>query len=111
MMDKETDKYLIFVPKHLLNFNGKFSHKNISIYGQGLYQSKQFTTEDNENSLLATLPSFWNFNIGGNLKYKLKRGSIAVGVQANNILNQLYFFSRLRPMPGRNYNLNINYKF
>jgi len=110
--DRETNKELIFVPKHLFNGAFKLKYKSVTLYVQNLTQSKVFTTKDNIDQIGRSLNGFTVFNLGGNLLlFKTKNGKLKLGSSIKNVFNQLYLFSISRPMPGRNYNININYKF
>ncbi|SHH89242.1 iron complex outermembrane recepter protein [Wenyingzhuangia marina] len=110
--DTETNKELIFVPRHLFNATVNYQNNIFTAYVQNLSQSKVYTTEDNINTPGAVLNGFTVFNAGTGVSL-LKKGtkSLHVILAVKNIFNQLYLYSISRPMPGRNYNLNINYKF
>ncbi|WP_343329884.1 TonB-dependent receptor plug domain-containing protein [Polaribacter staleyi] len=108
--NKETDTFLPYAPKHLLNFNLDYEYKKISFFMQHLYQSKVYTNEINLD--FYSLESLNVTNFGGDFKvFENKKNKIKIGFKVNNIFNNVYYFSNLRPMPGRNYNININYKF
>ena len=108
--DKETNKYLIFVPKHLWNSNVSYQHKKTAVYYQFLVTGKLFTTEDNLAILSA--PAFDISNIG--IDYKLlqtKTNTFKLGLKINNIYNEIYYTTPRRPLPNRNFNIHINYIF
>ena len=58
------------------------------------------------------LPSFFVGNLGGDFRItKNIKKEITIGFKINNVLNENYVTQPSRPMPNRNFNLNINYKF
>lgn len=106
----ETDKRLPFVPQRILNFNFDYNYKRLNLFAQGLYQSKVFTSANFVNN--ESIEAFDIYNLG--LNYKLLNQSkhkITIGFKVNNWFNKLYYFTTFRPNPGRNYQININYKF
>ena len=108
--DKDTQRFLIFVPKHLFNGSFGYSHKRISFFYQQLFTGEIFTTESNSNDFM--LPSFFVGNFGGDFRItKNLKKEITIGFKINNVLNENYVTQPRRPMPNRNFNLNINYKF
>ncbi|MCL7763869.1 TonB-dependent receptor [Polaribacter sp. Z014] len=108
--NKETDTFLPYAPIHLLNFNLDYEYKKISFFIQHLYQSKVYTNEINID--FYSLNSLNVSNFGSDFKvFENQKNTIKIGFKVNNIFNNVYYFSNLRPMPGRNYNINLNYKF
>ena len=106
----ENKTRLIFVPEHLLNLNIDYTYKSLNFYLQHLYQSKVYTSEANIDFYSLTPVEVTNTGINFQLINKPKN-NLNLGFKVNNIFNTIYYFSNLRPMPGRNYNLTINYKF
>ena len=108
--DKDTQKFLIFVPRHLFNGSLGYSHKRFSFYYQQLFTGEIFTTESNSRDFM--LPSFFVSNFGGDYRIvKNIKNEITIGFKINNVFNKNYVTQPRRPMPNRNFNLNINYKF
>jgi iron complex outermembrane receptor protein len=60
--DKITNQLLIFVPKHIANFNLGYSHKKWSAFYQFLFNGQLYTSEDNISS--NAMPSYDISNIG-----------------------------------------------
>lgn len=109
-INKATNKTLRFVPKHMTNYKLSYRYSLISFYLQGLFQSKVYTTEDNIEFYSLDVVNVKN--IGGSVDLlEKKQTKLTLGFVVKNVENSLYYFSNLRPMPGRNYNININYKF
>ena len=108
--DKITKELLPYVPKHLLNGSLGYSFKRINIFYQHLYNGKVYTTTDNSETY--TVPSFNIANLGGSYSIiKTTNSVLDVGLKINNLFNKAYQVLPGRPMPNRNINFNINYKF
>lgn len=108
--DLETNKQLIFTPKHLFNTTFSWSVKRWETYYQFLYTGKIYTSEDNLD--IFSMSSFDVSNIG--VDYRIintKNNQLVLGIKLNNLYNEIYQTSPRRPMPNRNVNLQINYKF
>ena len=108
--DKSTNNYLTYVPKHLANGSFSYSYKRISIFYQHLFNGKVYTTTDNLNNY--TVPYYNIGNVGVNYNIiKTNKKQLVLGVKVNNVFNKEYQVLPSRPMPNRNFNININYKF
>ena len=108
--DRDTNKFLIMTPKHLFTMNLGWTKGRWTAYYQLLYTGKVFTSEDNID--LYSIPSFDVSNIGVDCTVlSTKTSQLAFGVKVNNIFNEIYQTSPRRPMPNRNFNIQINYKF
>ena len=104
--DNVTKQQLIYVPYHKFNASICYGFKNASINGQFLYNGKGFTTSDNAYELNAYKVA----NVG--FDYLINKNSnIKIGCNIRNIFNENYQSVASRPMPGRNYNLNLTFKF
>lgn len=101
-----TKKKLTFVPFHKYSSNLDYNFKKFSFNYQHLYTGYVFTQSDN----IGFLKGFqvgnvgFDYNIGKTQTYK-------IGFQALNIWNENYQSVPSRPLPGRNYNLFLNFKF
>ena len=105
-----TDTFLIFVPKHLFNSGLAYNYKQYGLFYQQLFTGETFTTESNSKDFI--MDSFFVANIGGDYKIiQNKKQEVSIGFLVNNIFNTYYVTQPRRPMPNRNFNLNINYKF
>ncbi|WP_075344295.1 TonB-dependent receptor plug domain-containing protein [Tenacibaculum agarivorans] len=108
--NKNTEKSLPFVPKHIANTNVSVSYKRLSIFYQNLFNGKIYTTESNHEDFVVD-----NFNVSNiGLRYnfiKTEKQNMSIGGKVNNLFNTDYVIIQNRPMPGINYNLNINYTF
>ncbi len=106
----ETGKELPYTPKHLLNYTAEYGYDWFKVYFQRLYQTKVYTNEINIDFYSLDPVSVSNIGLDFKLLEKENK-SLVLGAKVNNVLNEVYYFTNLRPMPGRNFNIHINYKF
>lgn len=106
----ETQKQLPFAPKHLLNYNLEYCFAWAKIYFQDLYQSSVYTNEIGIDFYSLDPVRVMNLGIDFTL-LENNNDTLVLGTKLNNMLDHVYYFTNLRPMPGRNYTININYKF
>ncbi len=108
--DKSTNNYLTYVPKHLANGSLGYSYKRFSAFYQHLFTGKIYTTTDNLDNY--TVPYYNVGNVGVNYNIlKTNNNQLGIGIKVNNVFNKEYQVLPGRPMPNRNFNININYKF
>ncbi len=103
--DNNLDKQLIYVPYHKANLSLSYNNKYFTIKFKEYYNGKVFTTTSNTQSLDA----YWLSNV--EIYKSFFRSNLTIGFIANNIWNKAYQSVAYRPMPNRNFELNINYKF
>ena len=109
-IDRATNKQVIFVPKHILNSNLGYTYKRINVFYQQLFNGKVYTTESNSEDFI--IPHFFVANTGVDYKiFNTKTQQLLLGLKVNNVFNEDYITQPRRPMPNRNFNININYKF
>jgi vitamin B12 transporter len=97
---------LIYVPFHKATFSLAYGFKNISAYYRNLFNGEVFYTSDNQSKIDPYNVS----SIGAEYSFKLFSG-LDLGLQVNNLWNAEYQNVNVRPMPGRNYNMYLNFKF
>ena len=108
--DKSTNNYLTYVPKHLANGSLGYSYKRFSAFYQHLFTGEVYTTTDNLD--IYTVPYYNVGNVGVDYNIiKTENQQLGLGVKVNNVFNKEYQVLPSRPMPDRNFNININYKF
>ncbi|SNR32864.1 iron complex outermembrane recepter protein [Lutibacter agarilyticus] len=108
--DKSTNNYLTYVPKHLANGSVGYSYKRFSAFYQHLFTGEVYTTTDNLDNY--TVPYYNVGNVGVNYNIiKTNNNQLGLGVKVNNVFNKEYQVLPSRPMPNRNFNININFKF
>ncbi|SHI83640.1 iron complex outermembrane recepter protein [Arenibacter nanhaiticus] len=107
-VDKDTNKQLIYVPFHKITSNIAYQYKAWELYHQLLYNGQVYTTSDNSDFLQGYVLS----NIGVGRSFEIDKViSGKIGVKINNLFNKNYQNVAYRPMPNRNYQLNISIKF
>lgn len=103
--DGESEQ-LVYVPLHKATASVAYSYKKISVYYRHLFTGEVFISSDNANSLDPYNVS----SVGTEYSFAVLRG-LDIGVQVNNLWNEEYLAYEVRPMPGRNYNMYLNFKF
>ncbi|MGJ5643330.1 TonB-dependent receptor [Formosa sp. S-31] len=102
----ETDKQLIYVPKHKTTASLGYTFKKVSAFYQYLYVGDVYTTTDNASQY--RLDAYQVSNIG--LDYTFGK-RYTLGTKVNNLFNTNYQSVSNRYMPGRNYSIYINITF
>ncbi|KAB1069378.1 TonB-dependent receptor [Tamlana haliotis] len=109
-INQETGKQVIFVPKHLLKGSLGYTYGRFSLYYQQLVTGKVYTTESNSEDFI--VPQHAVANVGLDFRlFNTKNNQCTLGVKVNNVFDEYYVVQPRRPMPNRNFNFNINYKF
>lgn len=102
----ETGEQLIYVPYHKFNSNLSYSYKKIAVTYQFLFNGA-VTTPSQKNHLVK---EYWVSNLG--FYYDLgKEYTCKIGLQALNLFNQNYQSISQHYMPGRNFTINLTFKF
>jgi len=101
--DRSKGKQLPYTPLHKTQITGRIIRKDISAFINTHYVGQRFTATDN----VGTVDAYQLWNMGGSYTWRAKIGG-QIGFQVNNLLNKDYEVLRLRPMPGRNYQINLN---
>lgn len=109
--NEKNNSFLMFIPKHLTNFSVAFYINRLSIFFQNLFNGKVYTTEETSEDDVLDSFNVLNSGIDYEIINKGNNYSLSVGLKINNVLNKNYVVLSRRPMPGTNYNFNINYKF
>jgi len=102
--DKALQKQLIYVPfyKATSNFNYEYNGWQFNYNFQ--FNGFVFTTTSNTQYVDS-------FNLSNIQFHKKIANNITIGFYINNLFNKNYQIVAYRPMPNRNYKLNINIKF
>jgi vitamin B12 transporter len=104
--DEAKKKQLIYVPYHKFTASLAYAFENFSAHYQYLYNGEVFTSSDNYYSL----DDFWVSNVGIDY-YFGKKKLLQLGFDLGNIFNKNYQSVAMRPMPGRNYTINLTFNF
>jgi iron complex outermembrane receptor protein len=102
--DKGLDKQLIYVPNHKANaiFNYQIKDWNFNYNLQ--YTGEVFITTNNSQ----TLDAYWLSNCS--VSKKILKNKMKIAFSVNNIFNENYESVAYRPMPNRNFLINLNLK-
>ncbi|PWA05447.1 TonB-dependent receptor plug domain-containing protein [Flavobacterium psychrotolerans] len=103
--NQETKKQLIYTPFHKMITSLEYSYNKTAIYCQFLYNGKVFTSSDN----FYKLQEYKVFNMGFDYDFG-KSKTYKIGFQILNLFNEKYQSVSMRPMPGINFNINMNLK-
>ncbi|MBL4745526.1 MAG: TonB-dependent receptor [Flavobacteriaceae bacterium] len=105
--DVAKKKQLLYVPKIKWNYKLSTQYQKFTGFYQVLYRGKSYTTSD--NSYFVANYTLHNLGINYTLK-GFKKVRPVIGLQVNNIYNKQYAVISYRPMPGTNYQLQIQIK-
>ena len=104
--DEQKDKQLIYVPYHKVTAVLAYSIDKFSAQYQSLYNGEVFTSSDNFYSINDYLVS----NVGIDYQFGKKK-FFQLGFDVLNVFNENYQSVSPRPMPGRNYTINLTFNF
>ncbi len=105
--DNSYQKQLIYVPVHrifadfLILWKGYSLNYNINLTGQ------RYTSSDNEQFL----PAYVLQSIVADKNFRIKKHTVHLQFEIDNLWNEEYQAISYYPMPGRSYNLKLSYKF
>lgn len=106
--NKATEMQLSYVPFHNANWNFQHTYKNYAWFLQGMYVGDVFSTEDESDLLKIDSYQVWNagihYEFGQNYRFN-------VGFHVNNVFNYFYQPMLYRPMPMRNYGIQLRFSF
>ncbi len=104
--EKDKTEQLIYVPLHKATASVAYSYAHISAYYRHLFNGEVFTTSDNSTKIdpynVSTVGAEYHFNL---------LSGLSIGAQVLNLWNEEYQNVAMRPLPGRNYNVYLNFKF
>ena len=100
---KEIGDQLLYTPVHQLNNKTVLTYKNISAF----FVIRNFSSTEGIN---ASIDSYTVGDLQLSYLMKIKKGNFKLNFSINNIWNKSYRIIEFRPMPGRNYLLNMTYK-
>ncbi|MDD3003891.1 TonB-dependent receptor [Flavobacterium sp.] len=106
--NEKTNKQLIYVPYHKSTASFAYNYKRLSMFYQYLWNGEVFTQTDNnpkkiiENYTVSNLGFSWDCD--AQKKY-------SIGFKIMNLWNENYENVENRPLPGRNYTINLTLIF
>jgi vitamin B12 transporter len=101
-------KQLIYTPVHAATGFLKVQWRDFYFNAGAQYSGKRYV--DFSNSEIYALPSYVLVNFSGGRSWLIKNHQIDVNIGVANISNKDYQQYSGRAMPGRNYNVRINYQ-
>ena len=104
--DEQKQKQLIYVPYHKFTTSLAYSFENFTAHYQYLYNGEVFTSSDNFYVLKDYLVS----NVGVDYAFGRKK-LLKLSFDILNVFNENYQSVAPRPMPGRNYAINLTFNF
>jgi vitamin B12 transporter len=103
--DIEKNQRLFYVPLHKANVSLAYNYKSFTAFYQHLYNGEvEIIGNTLEGFDVGNLGVSYNFNTTGKWEYE-------ANFRINNIYNTYYENVPLRPMPNRNFTLNLTLKF
>ncbi len=106
----ELGKQLIYVPYHQGNLSLLWNKKLSTIGTKINYTGSQFTTGDNDSK--RALDQYTIIDISASQNFSIRNEhSLMIGMEIKNLGNKSYEVRANYPMPGRSFNVNINYQF
>ena len=103
-IDNNLNKQLMYVPFNKISGNFNYYHKGWSFNYNAQFTDYVYTTTSNT----LYVPKYWLHSI--QLNKKVYKNIINIGFKINNLLNKYYEVVAYRPMPNRNFKLNIKIK-
>ncbi len=97
---------LMYVPKHRAVASASYAYRKLSVYYRHLFTGRVYFTSDDSGPINAYNVS----GAGAEYTFKVLKGC-SLGAQVNNLYNEQYMNVASRPMPGRNYNMYMIFKF
>ncbi len=105
--DLSQGKQLIYVPYHNFTMGLQLGYRRFYIRSVNTYTGPVFTSTDNSQSLNGYFIP--NLEIGK--EFLFKHVELGLSARVNNIGNQQYAVVADRPMPGRNFEGTVRFKF
>lgn len=102
--DENLGNQLIYVPYHKANANLNYNYKDWSFNYNLQFTGEVFITTSNTQ----TLNSYWLSNVS--IQKNLFNHKLNIAFLVNNVFNENYESVAYRPMPNRNFTLNLNLK-
>lgn len=98
-------KQLMYIPIYQANQKFSWERESVLMYYQHHYESKRYTSADHNSYMDAYALA----SIGIEYSNHLNNKPIILGFQVDNLWDSNYQMVQNRPMPGRHFNLTINF--
>jgi len=106
-IDRELNKQLIYVPYHKYTALLKYQYRNWNASYQVVFNGEVYTSSDN----IGKHKEYDVHRLALEYRYSLAKADAWIGVRIKNLYDTYYENLPSRPMPGRNLDLYINFKF
>lgn len=107
--DNRTGYQSIYTPMHTAKAALTYKFKKLSFFYQLRYTGKTYTTTDNSAFLAGYDVS--NMGLGYQISNFQKVGTFQMNAKVNNLYNEVYQNVGFRPMPNRNYEIQLTFNF
>ncbi|MBE5319322.1 TonB-dependent receptor [Pedobacter sp. MR2016-19] len=97
-----------YIPENSGSFLARLDYQNWHANYGFIYTG--FRYNQKANNIYNYMEPWYTHDAAIGYEFKLKKGSININCEVNNLLNQYYDLIPNFPMPGRNYRLTLNYK-
>ena len=104
--NRETHRFLAYVPQHKIYGNASYRYDFLEIFVQGMFNGLTYTSDEEKQK--DALKSYFVSNSGVNITL-LKHYQI--GFKVNNIFDEIYETTAFYPLPKRNYSANLLINF
>lgn len=105
--DQELKKQLIYVPYHKYNASLTYQYRKWNASYQVLFNGEMYTSSDNLNKQ----KEYHIHQLAVEYQFTLDKLQGVTGVRVKNLYDTYYENLPSRPMPGRHFNLFINFNF
>ncbi|GIV27299.1 MAG: TonB-dependent receptor [Bacteroidia bacterium] len=104
--DASIGKQLIYTPRYNINSTLQYVMRHFSAFYQFQYVGYRFVTSDN----LQWLDPYSVSNLMLSYTFDFKRLQLSLSTGVNNLFNKRYMIIAQRPMPGRNYFIQLQWQ-
>ncbi|HER09930.1 MAG TPA: TonB-dependent receptor [Bacteroides sp.] len=109
--DESYGKQLVYVPLHSGNVMVNLSYRGFFITYQHNSYSERFTTSSNDITRRDWLYPYFMNDFTAGKEFRIGKVLLSAEMKIYNLLNETYHSILYRPMPGRNYLLQIMVKY
>ena len=104
--NRETHRFLAYVPQHKIYGNASYRYDFLEIFAQGMFNGLTYTSDEEKQK--DAIKSYFVSNSGINITlFK----HYQIGFKVNNIFDEIYETTAFYPLPQRNYSANLLINF
>ena len=104
--NRETHRFLAYVPQHKIYGNAIYRYDFIEIFVQGMFNGLTYTSDEEKQK--DAIKSYFVSNSGINITLF---NHYQIGFKVNNIFDEIYETTAFYPLPKRNYSANLLINF